>query len=97
MKVIHDGGLQPTERSIDFFRKHRKKLGRILRVVVDGRIDTTFHMEIVGTKATMLLSGCTCGYRGTGPHGTVEILKLAGVEFDEQDIFTRDHVQVCCK
>jgi hypothetical protein len=33
-------------------------------------------------------SGCTCGYTGTGPHGTVEVLDKAGFQVGRRYIFT---------
>jgi len=98
-RILHDGGLQPTERSIDFFKKHRKKLGRIMQININDGIKyrgMLFYMKIIGTKAIMYLSGCTSGYRGTGPHGTVELLKLAGVNFNEDDIFMKEVVEINC-
>lgn len=33
------------------------------------------------------LTGCTCGYTGTGPHGTLEILNKAGFNVDKRFVF----------
>ncbi|MBK5446049.1 hypothetical protein [Peribacillus sp. TH24] len=34
------------------------------------------------------LSGCSCGYTGTGPHGTEEVLNKAGFDIDRRFIFS---------
>lgn len=40
-------------------------------------------------KTEVWISGITTGYRGTGPHGTVQALMLMGFEIDpERDVFT---------
>lgn len=77
--VLHDGGGGATDPSVEFYQRHKTELGRIVDVFVDSM--SQFSLEIQGFnykthEATcMLLSGCCCGYAGTGPNGTLKILK----------------------
>jgi len=76
-KVWHDGGGGITKRSLDYFKRNGHKLGQIVEINICDM--PHFSMEIWGVNGVMLLSGVTCGYGGTGPHGSVKILAMLGV------------------
>lgn len=90
--VLHDRGAGVTELSLQYFRRNVHRLGRVFEVNIDR--DRAFSMEIRGTRGVMLLSGCNCGYGGEGPHGSVEVLRLLGVEGVENDVFHNRHVKL---
>ncbi|SVA61800.1 uncharacterized protein METZ01_LOCUS114654 [marine metagenome] len=93
-KQFIDKGHGITEESIKFFKRKRGKLGQILQINIDQHRE--FDMEIRCTAGTVLLSGVTCGYGGTGPHGTLRILELIGLDSEEykQKVFTNKHVNI---
>ncbi|QWH64326.1 hypothetical protein EXW39_30320 (plasmid) [Bacillus mycoides] len=46
------------------------------------------YLVMLDDKGNQLhLTGCTCGYTGTGPHGTLEILNKAGFCVDKRFVF----------
>lgn len=91
--ILHDEGAGVTEDSLAYFRRNAAKLGRILAINID--FNREFSMEILGVNGIMLLSGCTCGYRGTGPHGSVEILTSLGApEHFKEQVFALEHVRI---
>ena len=75
--VIHDGGEGITIESLQFFKDHARQIGRVFEINLNH--NALFHMEIIGTEGIILLSGCNCGYRGEGPHGSAAILKRLGI------------------
>jgi len=81
--ILHDNGYGITETSIQFFNKHRKLIGKVIRVSINK--ERVFAMEISGSNGVILLSGCTCGYGGTGPHGSIRILKSINPNFSRED------------
>ena len=93
-ETFADGGHGVTEESIKFFKTLRGKLGEIIQINIDS--DREYDMEINCSAGIVLLSGVTCGYGGTGPHGTLKILEMIGVESDDyrQKIFSKDHVKI---
>jgi hypothetical protein len=98
-KVYHDGGAGATQHSIEYFKKLKGKLGRIVEIRVST--DRDFTMEIFSDAGWVLLSGCNCGYGGTGPHGTIEILRLLGFQNGgsdyEREVFTERNVKIDCR
>lgn len=77
MIVLHDGGEGEAIISLAYFRRNRHLLGFITAIYIDA--SRTFSMEIQGSNGIMLLSGVTCGYRGTSPSGSLQILRELGV------------------
>ena len=97
-KVFHDGGAGVTNHSTEYFKKLKGKLGAIVEIRVST--DRDFTMEIFADAGWVLLSGCNCGYGGTGPHGTIEILRLLGFQHPERyenQVFNKDNVIIDCR
>jgi hypothetical protein len=74
-----------TERSKAFFLLNRHRLGTIVAagmrdlmepVRPDGGHDYLRLYDDAGR--VLALSGCTAGYGGEGPHGTLWVLRLSG-------------------
>ena len=93
-KTFTDGGHGVTEESIKYFKTLRGKLGEIIQINLDS--DREYVMEINCSVGIVLLSGCNCGYGGTGPHGTLKILEMIGLDSEDyrQKIFSHDHVKI---
>lgn len=49
----------------------------------------TFPLTIYTDDYVFCLADCTAGYGGTGPQGTVEVLKYLDMTFDENEIYRR--------
>ena len=92
--VLHDGGGGVTQLSLEYFKKHAHRLGRIFEINLNQ--DALFSMEIQGSEGVMLLSGCNCGYGGEGPHGTMQILDLLGLNHPDwsRKVFSKRHVKL---
>lgn len=79
-----DEGVGTTRDSVAFHRDHRHHLGDLARVAVrfpgfDDPHDP-FLMVLTDTRGDrLLLSGCTTGYVGEGPHATLQLLVAEGV------------------
>lgn len=52
----------------------------------------TLFAEEQGQEYEFHFPNALCGYSGTGPLGTVEILREAGFEIDEADVFDNQDV-----
>ena len=80
VKVYHDDGDGATEVSLDYFKTLKGKLGVIDSISIDA--DRLFTMEIRSHTVRdyeviiTLLSGVSCGYRGTGPRGSQRIIEM---------------------
>ena len=80
VKVYHDDGDGVTEVSLDYFKTLKGKLGVIDSISIDA--DRLFTMEIRSHTVRdyeviiTLLSGVSCGYRGTGPTGSQRIIEM---------------------
>ena len=80
VKVYHDDGDGVTEVSLDYFKTLKGKLGVIDSISIDA--DRLFTMEIRSHTVRdyeviiTLLSGVSCGYRGTGPTGSQQIIEM---------------------
>ena len=80
VKVYHDDGDGVTEVSLDYFKTLKGKLGVIDSISIDA--DRLFTMEIRSHTVRdyeviiTLLSGVSCGYRGTGPRGSQSIIEM---------------------
>jgi len=90
-RVLHDDGGGITARSLEYFHRHIHRLGRVLEVNLNR--DALFGMEIRGTEGIMLLSGCSCGYNGEGPRGSIEVLRALGVDDAESRVFSARHIR----
>ena len=96
-QIYHDEGAGVTQMSVEYFTKLKGKLGRITDIRVDS--DREFSTEIYCDAGFVLLSGTNCGYGGTGPHGTVELLKMMGFkpEMFERQVFENKSVRINCR
>ncbi len=72
-------GRGATDPSKAFFLLNRHRLGPIQRAVMT---DYTFRNDPLSlfdaNKRAIALSGCSSGYDGEGPHGTLFVLRLSG-------------------
>ena len=54
-----------------------------------------YPLTLKGDRVEIHISCVTAGYRGNGPHGTIEALRVAGFDVTEEiekTIFTRKHI-----
>jgi len=89
-----DKGYGITEESIKYFRTLRGKLGQVHQINIDdGR---EFDFELQCSAGTVLLSGVGCNYGGTGPHGTLKIIALLGLDPENyrHRVFGSSHVKI---
>ncbi len=71
----------------DFFKP---RMGKITSVECDGEVTT-----VTGSARTLKLRGCNCGYYGTGPHGTAQILRDVGIDTDkEEDLIGQKPIKI---
>jgi len=90
-----DDGCGITVESLEFWDQHKPLIGEVTRIACSFRplrVDVKLHngyiipleynLKIFGTRGTILLSGCSCGYGGEGPNGTRRILEELGVDHD---------------
>lgn len=82
-----DPGAGITRDSLSYYRDHRHQLDELARVTVrfPGFGDPYDPYLMVLTDRCgdrMLLSGCTAGYVGEGPNGSLEILVGEGVDVE---------------
>lgn len=93
--IFKDSGHGVTEESLKFWNENRNKIGEVSLVEVakegvlredrteDGlRIPIEYNLIAFGSNGVILLSGCNCGYGGTGPNGTAKILTELGLPPD---------------
>lgn len=90
---LKDGGHGITEKSLEYWDINKHKLGEIINILVTAEplLEETqkyndsleytveYNFKAEGTMGTMFLSGCNCGYGGTGPNGTAKILIELGI------------------
>ncbi len=92
---LKDSGGGITDESLKFWNENKNRLGKITHVEVaaeglllEDRTENgiTYPVEyncmIFGTNGAILLSGCNCGYGGTGPNGTAKILAELGLPIE---------------
>ncbi|CAH0295466.1 hypothetical protein ACIROD_15595 [Peribacillus sp. NPDC101481] len=90
--VIKDYGKDRgvTNKSIALFEAvkdqfDRFKIAKIVKEINNENFLVDSDLILIDKKGNELhLSGCSCGYAGTGSHGTVEILNKAGFEIDRR-------------
>jgi len=89
--LLKDGGHGVTEESLKFWHANKSKLGLILGLEAtfeplgvdqDDSGVLEYNCRIYGYNGEILLSGCNCGYGGTGPNGTAKILAELGVPIE---------------
>jgi hypothetical protein len=91
MILARDNGHGVTEQSMKFWHENKNRIGRIetlnasleplaLEYSNDGILE--YNVEIIGTHGKIFLSGCNCGYGGTGPNGTAKILAELGLPIE---------------
>lgn len=82
-----------TNKSIALFeavKDHfdRFKIAKIVKEMNKDNLLLDSDLILIDKKGNELhLSGCSCGYAGTGAKGTVEILNKAGFEIDRRFVF----------
>jgi hypothetical protein len=93
--VLKDGGRGVTAWSLDFWNSNKAGIGKISRILIslgplaadikktpgpEGReYYVDYYFVAYGASGVIMLSGCTCGYNGEGPHGTAKILVELGM------------------
>jgi hypothetical protein len=89
-KIFTDNGFGITEESIKYFKSLEGKLGQIFQINLDQH--RNFAVEIQCSAGTVLLSGLSCGYGGTGPNGMLDVMTMIGLKSEEykEKIFQRD-------
>lgn len=76
---ISDAGNGVTRDSLEFYREHRHQLSNVQEVTVrfpgfDDPHDPYLMVLRDADGNELRLSGCTTGYVGEGPHGTMRVL-----------------------
>jgi len=96
--IFHDKGHGVTQESIEYFKGLKGTLGEIIEINLSQH--RHFTMELQCSAGYVLLSGANCGYGGTGPHGSVEILKMLGFQdyrkYEDQ-IFHESELKIDCR
>lgn len=92
-KVWTDEGAGVTDESLKVWKSCKGKLGRIWHIIIKQHTPPEFNMEIYADHGFVLLSGCNCGYGGTGPHGTLEIFNDLGILGMQDVIFSNSEVR----
>ena len=93
-RVYTDDGSGVTKKSLEVWKSCKGKLGSIYHIVVNGTPTSNgrvFCTEIFAENGFVLLSGCNCGYYGTGPSGTSSIFDDLGIPCEEH-IMTSDTI-----
>ena len=96
---LRDLGAGVTRESLAFYREHRHEMGKLARCTVRfpafGDPYDPYLLVLADHDGNrMLLSGCTTGYVGEGPNGTLEILVAEGVPV-ELALTVNDGARVC--
>ena len=89
--IFHDNGAGVTDASLKTFESVKGKLGKIYYIYLDDKANFNFQME--GENGWLLLSGFSCGYGGTGPHGAITALSKLGFRDAEMKQIERDVVE----
>lgn len=89
-----------TEKTIKVFKSTFTNLGLSADDVLNVKVyydvnelvsydqePLTFPVVIYTNKYVFCLADCTAGYGGTGPQGTVEVLRYLKMTFDENEIY----------
>ncbi|MGE6594128.1 hypothetical protein ACQKFU_32565 [Bacillus mycoides] len=89
-----------TSKSINLFEKLKYKFSHFTQAKINAsnfinplirnseeNEDKNYLVMLDDQGNQLHLTGCTCGYTGTGPHGTLEILNKAGFCVDKRFVF----------
>ncbi|MED1383819.1 hypothetical protein [Bacillus mycoides] len=89
-----------TSKSIKLFEKLKYKFSQFTQAKINAsnfinplirnseeNEDKNYLVMLDDQGNQLHLTGCTCGYTGTGPHGTLEILNKAGFCVDKRFVF----------
>ncbi|MED2013683.1 hypothetical protein [Bacillus wiedmannii] len=91
-----------TSESIKLFEQVNHRFGQFIQAKVNDRDfknplvrdynekedeDNNYLVLLDEYRNQLHLTGCTCGYSGTGPYGTLEVLNKAGFCVDRRFIF----------
>jgi len=82
LKIYHDGGDGITQASLEYWKEIKDPKWRIHQVTC-SKDSGIFNTEIDCfdddyNLIVVMLSGLSCGYGGTGPHGLETLLKDIG-------------------
>src|SRR5690348_18271856 len=96
---LRDPGAGVTRESLAFYRDHRHEMGEFVRATVrfpafGDPYDPYLLVLTDRDDNRMFLSGCTTGYVGEGPNGTLEILVAEAVPI-ELALTVNDAARVC--
>ncbi|WP_342045975.1 hypothetical protein [Bacillus sp. OTU530] len=94
--IPYDRGI--TRESISLYGKTKHNFSKFIEAKIDDRnfqnpiinedADRNDYLILVDDKGNQLhLTGCTCGYSGEGPRGTLEILNKSGFAVNERFVF----------
>jgi hypothetical protein len=75
-----------TWQSEALYHKVKDKFGKFTSASIKGEYDPLILKDEHGNE--LHLSGCSSGYTGTGPHGTLEVLNDAGFKIDRRFVFS---------
>jgi hypothetical protein len=104
---LKDSGHGATEESLKFWTENKNSIGKLMHVqvsaegvLIEDKTDgdgitypVEYNLMVTGTKGIILLSGCNCGYGGTGPNGTAKILAELGVPIESARLaMTHQHI-----
>jgi hypothetical protein len=100
--VYHDDCAGATERSVEYFRgawSRFKRISKPVEIAIDADRSFSFELFMIqeGRPAWILVSGCNCGYRGTGPRGSLTVLREIFGEIPrevEDAVLGKKHVRV---
>lgn len=88
MNYRYDGqGL--TSEAVDFYFKNKGKMMEIIQAKMTGNVGSvTYELTLLDIQGNVMKfpSGLSAGYRGEGPSGTLEILRDAGFDINEDFI-----------
>ena len=77
--IYKDNGYGITEKSLKLWKRRKGDIGKIGVVEAKRESPDEYTLIIIGSEGEIWLSGCNCGYGGTGPNGTRQILEELGV------------------
>ena len=90
---LRDNGYGVTDDSLKFWKEHKNSIGKITHVEVRfeplfidtdrDNIASEYNFVAFGYEGAIFLSGCNCGYGGTGPNGTAKILAELGLPIEK--------------
>ncbi len=79
-----------TNKAVEIFEKYKDAFGNIVSAEMKSNPEEAqYEFVLTNERKEQLIfdGGCTAGYVGRGPRGTLKILKMAG--FDIEDDFAQ--------